>query len=99
MFLFSRFIEVDIDTAMQRVLKRHISTGMYSLTLTSYICGKGKIERYGLLQLSVFMFITGKPSDVAKWRVRFTFFEIQNFHFQWILLLNQSQFQGASIMY
>lgn len=45
------------------------------------------------------MFITGKPSDVAKWRVRFTFFEIQNFHFQWILLLNQSQFQGASIMY
>ena len=32
MFLSSRFIEVDIDTAMQRVLKRHISTGMYSLT-------------------------------------------------------------------
>jgi hypothetical protein len=26
MFLSSRFIEVDIDTAMQRVLKRHIST-------------------------------------------------------------------------
>ncbi|KAK4542226.1 hypothetical protein RGQ29_033198 [Quercus rubra] len=33
------FIEVDIDTAMQRVLKRHISTG--------------------------------KPSDVAKWRIEY----------------------------
>lgn len=76
MFLFSRFIEVDIDTAMQRVQKRHISTGMYSLTLTSHICRKGKIESYGLLQLSVFMFITGKPPDVAKWRVCFSFFEI-----------------------
>ncbi|KAL5059637.1 hypothetical protein RYX36_031241 [Vicia faba] len=26
---FSRFIDIDIDKAMQRVLKRHISTGIY----------------------------------------------------------------------
>lgn len=26
---FSRFIDINIDKAMQRVLKRHISTGMF----------------------------------------------------------------------
>uniref|UniRef100_A0A6M2EKA8 Phosphoribulokinase/uridine kinase domain-containing protein n=1 Tax=Populus davidiana TaxID=266767 RepID=A0A6M2EKA8_9ROSI len=41
------FIDVDIDTAMQRVLKRHISTG--------------------------------KPPDVAKWRVSFTLLSASNF--------------------
>jgi hypothetical protein len=30
MILSPRFIEVDIDTSMRRVLNRHISTGMWS---------------------------------------------------------------------
>lgn len=94
---------MDIDTAMQRVLKRHILTGIGSsllfllVTASTILPGKGK-ESYDLMLCH----LTGKPPDVAKWRVSFTLLSASNFScffFLWLLFsLHQSYFSVNSML-
>lgn len=65
----SRFIDVNLDTAMQRVETRHISTGtqkFFFLILKRLAATRIRVLFYSLFVLR----LTGKPPDVAKWRVK-----------------------------
>ncbi|KAF6173444.1 hypothetical protein GIB67_027139 [Kingdonia uniflora] len=67
------FIEVDIDKAMERVLKRHISTGKYnqspifSFGLKRNICTPSS----AIFQCGIICAQPRKPPDVAKWRIKY----------------------------
>ncbi|XP_017697995.1 putative uridine kinase C227.14 isoform X2 [Phoenix dactylifera] len=60
------FLDVDIDTAMQRVLKRHIYTGRYS---EQFVKAMFHIEDHKCLILLIT--VPGKEPHVAKWRVEY----------------------------
>ncbi|CAH8388350.1 unnamed protein product [Eruca vesicaria subsp. sativa] len=55
------FIDVNLDTAMQRVEARHISTGMHTVFFLI-------LQRLSVTICFV-LFVIGKPLDVAKWRI------------------------------
>lgn len=73
---FSRFIDIDIDKAMQRVLKRHISTGIYHVLFHNsiiYISSLHTGKPFWIYIVFSFPFPSiGKPPDIAKQRVKFT---------------------------
>ncbi|XP_052306180.1 ATP-dependent kinase-like protein notR' [Populus trichocarpa] len=63
------FIDVDIDTERQIVLKRHISKGMGSFSVfTGYCSYSSTRERKESLVILILCCLTGKPPDVSKWR-------------------------------
>lgn len=93
--IHERFIEVDIDKSMQRVLKRHIATGIRSLILINYFWNR----TYKDITFAFFHFCTvGKPPDVAKWRVSFILFWSPNFQFFFCGLVHKFRFQPKSIL-
>lgn len=84
-FFFLRFIDVDIDTERQMVLKRHISKGMGSFSVfTGYCSYSSTRERKESLVILILCCLTGKPPDVSKWRVSLTLLSSSNLVFFWI---------------
>jgi hypothetical protein len=83
--VFLRFIDVDIDTERQMVLKRHISKGMGSFSVfTGYCSYSSTRERKEILVILIPSCLTGKPPDVSKWRVSLTLLSSSNLVFFWI---------------
>ena len=80
--VFLRFIDVDIDTERQMVLKRHISKGMGSFSVfTGYCSYSSTRERKEILVILIPSCLTGKPPDVSKWRVSLTLLSSSNLVF------------------
>lgn len=61
-----RFIDIEIDVSMQRVLKRHIATGLL------YFLWSRDIFQHCVINASYSFFVfllPGKEPEVAAWRV------------------------------